>query len=75
MPVGVLSACMSAHAQSLQRSEGDVRSPGTGVVDGYELQCGSWDWNLGPLGEQPEPSLQSLAGGKRELRIKSRQSL
>lgn len=62
------------------RAEG-IRYLGTGVIDGYELQCGSWDWNLGPLGEQPEPSLQSLAqffalftGGRRELRIKSRQS-
>ena len=24
-----------------------------GVTDGYELSCGCWEWNLGPLEEQP----------------------
>ena len=34
------------------------------IVDGYELPCGCWELNSGPLEEQPvllttEPSLQS----------------
>ena len=30
-----------------------VRFPGTGVTDGCELPCGSWELNQGPLKEQP----------------------
>lgn len=38
---------------SLQRP-GEVVGPlEDGVVDGSELPCGCWEWNLGPLGEQP----------------------
>ena len=40
-----------------------VRSPGARVTDSYELPCGCWELNLGPLEEQPvllttEPFLQ-----------------
>lgn len=28
-------------------------SSGTGVTDGYESPYGCWEWNLGPLEEQP----------------------
>jgi len=40
-----------------------VGFPEAGVTDGYELPCGCWELNLGPLEEQPvlltaEPSLQ-----------------
>lgn len=39
-----------------------VRSPETGMTDSYELPCGCWELNPGPLEEQPvvlttEPSL------------------
>jgi hypothetical protein len=30
-----------------------VRSPGTGVMDSYELLCGCWELHAGPLEEQP----------------------
>jgi hypothetical protein len=30
-----------------------VGSLGTGVTDSYELPCGCWELNLGPLEEQP----------------------
>jgi hypothetical protein len=26
-----------------------LRYPATGIADGYELQCGLWDLNPGPL--------------------------
>lgn len=37
---------------------------GTGITDGRELPCECWEWNPGPLKEQPElctaePSLQA----------------
>jgi hypothetical protein len=37
--------------------------PGIGATDNYELTCGCWKLNLGPLKKQPvflttEPSLQ-----------------
>ena len=40
-----------------------IRSPGTGIIDSYELPCGCWELKLGPLEEKPvlftaEPSLQ-----------------
>jgi hypothetical protein len=49
--MSVLPACIHVHhvqTWCLQRS--DVRSPGSGFIDGWEPQCG-WDWelNLGPL--------------------------
>jgi hypothetical protein len=28
--------------------------PGPGVRDGYEVPCGCWEWNSGPLEEQLE---------------------
>ena len=31
-----------------------AKSPGTGVTDSYELSCGCWELNLGPLKEQPD---------------------
>ena len=39
-----------------------VRAPGTEATDSCELQCGCWELNPGPVGEQPvlliaEPSL------------------
>ena len=41
-----------------------VRSPGTGVTDSFELLCGCWKLNSGPLEKQSvlittEPSHQS----------------
>lgn len=52
MSIGVLSAFIS---------EG-VRSAVTVVTDNYELLCGCWEVNLGPLAKQPglltpEPSV------------------
>ena len=40
-----------------------VRSPGIGDTDSYEVPCGCWELNLGPLEGHPmlltdEPSLQ-----------------
>ena len=45
--------------------EEGVKFLGTGVKDGCEPLCGCWEWDLGPLEEQPvllttEPSLQFL---------------
>jgi hypothetical protein len=34
------------HGWYLLRSEEDVRSPGTGVTDGCELPCGTWESEL-----------------------------
>ena len=41
------------HAWYLWTLEEDLGSPGTGVTDGYEPLCGSWELNLGSLNEQP----------------------
>ena len=42
----------------------EVRSPGTGVIDGHELLCEYWELNPGPLQEQAlltaEPPLHPL---------------
>jgi hypothetical protein len=40
-----------------------VRSPGTGIIDSYELPCGCWELNPYPLEKQPvflpiKPTLQ-----------------
>lgn len=35
------------------RSEGDIKSLGTEVTDGWELSCGLQESNLGPLEERP----------------------
>jgi len=35
------------------RPEEGVTHSGTGVTDGSELSRGCWEWNLGPLEEQP----------------------
>lgn len=47
----------------LWRIEEGIKSPGTGVADGCELLCGSWEQNPGPLAEwvmllMGEPLLQ-----------------
>lgn len=44
MSIGILSACVSMWG---------ARSPGTCVIDRYELQCGCWELNWGLLEEQP----------------------
>jgi hypothetical protein len=54
--VVVLPVYMSVyymHAWCLQRSGEGIRSPGTGVVDGYELLCRCWKSNPGPLEKYP----------------------
>lgn len=38
--------------RSLWESE-KIRSPGNEITDGYKLQCGCWEPNLGSLKEQP----------------------
>jgi hypothetical protein len=63
--VGLLPARLSVShisAWYLQRSEENTEFPETGVTNGFELPCGCWESNLGPLEEQPmlvttEPSL------------------
>ena len=40
------------HAGDTQRSENDVRSPGTGVINGFELFSVSWEMNPYPLKDQ-----------------------
>lgn len=27
----------------------DIGSPEPGIMDGYELPCRCWEWNMGPL--------------------------
>lgn len=48
--------CMYVHTclshVSSDPMQGDIRSPGTGVIDGCKLPCGLWDLNPGPLQEQ-----------------------
>jgi hypothetical protein len=39
----VLPACMPA---------GQKRAPDV-ILDGYEPPCGCWEWNSGPMEEQP----------------------
>ena len=54
MHTGVLPACMSVrhmHALRLKRPEEGIGSPRT--TYGCELPCGFWEWNLGPLENQP----------------------
>lgn len=51
--------CMSVY-----RPEEVVRLSGAGITDGWELQCGFWEPNLGSQQEQSvhltgEPSLQA----------------
>jgi hypothetical protein len=64
-----LSVCLCAQRgqkrekKEKKKTNEDVKSPGTGVIDNYELSCGCWELNLSPLEEQPallttEPSLQ-----------------
>ena len=46
--MGVVSACMFVYHVSAccsQRQDEGVRSPGTGVIDGYEPPCGYWESN------------------------------
>jgi hypothetical protein len=50
------AVCMSMHCTCLESAE-DRRGyqiSGTGVTYDYELPCNCWEWNLGPLEEQPE---------------------
>jgi hypothetical protein len=61
-----LSISMSVHHVGAvpQKSEVGIGSSGTGIIDGYELLCGCWELNLGPLEEQQmlltaETSIQS----------------
>ena len=59
-----LSACIYVHhvnACCLWRPEESIRSPGTGVKDGYELPCGCWESNLGPLQGQCSDLLSPLS--------------
>jgi hypothetical protein len=57
----------------VQRLEGGIGCPGTGVTDGCEPPCDCCELNPGPLEEQPglstaEPSLQfalSVLSGQR----------
>lgn len=37
------------YIQCLQKSEGNIRAPGTVVTDGYVPPCGFWELNVGPL--------------------------
>jgi hypothetical protein len=65
MYVRILPTCIAVHhkhAWCLQGPEEDISVPGTGVIDGFELPCGCWESNSGPLQEQLvlltiEPSL------------------
>lgn len=62
MSMDVLPTCMSVYHVCVRLEEG-IRSYGTGVLNSYELLCGCWVLDLGPLGEQPllltaEPSLR-----------------
>lgn len=45
----LLHACVPCTAWCLLRSEENVGIPGTGVTDVWELPCGCWEPNLGPL--------------------------
>jgi hypothetical protein len=38
-----------------------TESPGTGVIDSYELLCGCWTSNPGPLQEQPMSSITEVS--------------
>lgn len=56
--IDVLSTCMSVyhmHVLCLRRLEEGIgsTSPGVGVTGFCELLRGCWEWNLGPLREQP----------------------
>jgi hypothetical protein len=56
MCMNVLPACINVHqvhAWYPQRSEERRRILETGVTDDYELPCGCWELNSGPLREQP----------------------
>lgn len=67
MCMSVLSLCTSVYYVCTwcpRRLEEEAESPRTVVSDSYGLPCGCWEFNLGPLEEQPallvtEPSLQS----------------
>ena len=56
-----LHACLPVHhvrAWCPWRPENTNKLPGTGVTEGYESPCGCWEWNLGPLNEQPMPTAE-----------------
>lgn len=48
----VVCVCTMCVPGTLQRSEEDVRSPGSGATDDCELPYECWEFNLGPLREQ-----------------------
>ena len=53
--MGVLLGCMPVHhvcAQCPWRSGEGIEFPGTGIKDSCKSQCGCWESNPGPLGEQ-----------------------
>jgi hypothetical protein len=55
MCMGVLSECMYMHHIHVfcsWRPDKGFTCPGIEVTDSYELVCGCWDLNLGPLGGQ-----------------------
>jgi hypothetical protein len=53
------------HAHTHGESEGDSRSPGTGVMDSFELPCKCWESNLDLVQKQlllttePSPALST----------------
>lgn len=54
--MSVLSACSPANrlcALMSEEARRGVGSPGTGIIDSCELSSGHWEWNVGPLEEQP----------------------
>ena len=53
--VSCLQVCVCVHrmhAWCPRKPEEDTIAPGTGAKDGYELPCGCWELNSGPLDEQ-----------------------
>jgi hypothetical protein len=53
--MSVLPACVPLYhlyAWSVQRTEEDIGSPGTGVTGGCEPLFGCWESNLGPVQEK-----------------------
>lgn len=58
----MLSMCVTCMPGAYRVSDEGVGSPATGVTDGFESLCESWDSNPGP-GQQmlltTEPSFQS----------------
>lgn len=52
----ILPACMYMYGTHvLQKSEENIRSPGTIITGDCELLCGCWELNPGPLQELQVP--------------------